>query len=73
MKTFRIVLGILSIIPLTLLADKMFFGFTGYDEDSLRTLAFLIIGIPILILNLWIWIYPEIIEFYFLGNSKNKD
>jgi hypothetical protein len=66
------VLGILAIIPLTLLADKMFFGFTDYDEDSLRTLAFLIIGIPILILNLWIWIYPEIIEFYFLGNSKNK-
>jgi len=71
-KTLRIVLGILTIIPVALLADKILFHSTDYGEDSLRTLAFLVIGLPILILNLWAWIYPEIIEFYFLGR-KDKD
>lgn len=72
MKTFRIVLGILAIIPLVLLADKISFHPTEYDEDSLRTLAFLIIGVPILILNLWAWIHPEIMEFYFAGKEDNE-
>ena len=72
MKTFRIVFGILAIIPLALLADKIFFHPTVYDEDSIRTLAFLVLGLPILIFNLWAWIYPEIIEFYFLG-KKDQD
>jgi hypothetical protein len=71
MKNIRIMLGILAIIPLALLADKMFFHFADYDEDSVRTLTFLVIGIPILILNFWSWIYPEIIEFYFLGKKSS--
>jgi hypothetical protein len=70
MKTFRVVLGLLAIIPLALLADKLLFHPTDYDEDSLRTLAYSVIGVPIVILNFWAWIYPEIIEFYFLTRSK---
>ena len=70
MKTFGIVLGILAIIPLTLVADKLFFHPTEYDEDSIRTMAYLVFGVPILTFNFWAWIYPEIIEFYFLGVDK---
>jgi len=70
MKTIRIVLGILAIIPLALLADKMLFHITEYDEDPLKTLTYLICGVPILFFNVWAWVYPEIIEFYFLGKTK---
>jgi len=72
MKTFRIVLGILTIIPIALLADKIFFRPTDYDEQSLRVLAYSVLGVPILIFNLWAWVYPEIIEFYFFG-KKDSD
>jgi len=70
MKTFRIILGILAIIPLSLLADKFLFHITEYDDNSLTTLAFLAFGVPILIGNYWAWICPEIIEFYFFGKVK---
>lgn len=70
MRTFRIVLGILAIIPLALLADKMIFHATEYDEASLKTLTYLIFGVPILMFNIWAWIYPEIIEFYFFGKTE---
>ncbi len=69
MKTFRTVFAVLAIIPLALLADKLFFHLHEYDEDSLRTLAFMVLGLPILILNYWVWLYPEIIEFYFFGKA----
>jgi hypothetical protein len=69
MKTFGRTVGILAIIPLALLADNLLFHLTDYDEDSLRTLAFLVFSMPILILNLWVWIYPENIEFYFLAKE----
>jgi len=42
------------------------------DKDSLRTLALLVIGVPILTLNFWAWEYPEIIEFYFFGKDTIK-
>jgi hypothetical protein len=70
MKIFRIVVGILATIPLALLADKLLIYPMEYDEDSMKTLAYLVIGVPILILNFWAWAYPEIIEFYFLGKDK---
>lgn len=72
MKTFRIVIGILTIIPLSLLADKLIFHPTEYDEDSIRTLVFMALGVPILILNLWAWINPEIIDGIFLVNNQNQ-
>src|SRR5689334_6329594 len=72
MKSFRIVIGILAILPLTLLVDKLFFHPTIYDEDSLETLIYLTMGVPILTLNFWAWTYPEIIEFYFLGKEQKE-
>jgi len=72
MKTFQIVIGILAIIPLALLADKIAFHPTDYDETSLKTLIFLIIGVPILVLNLWAWAYPELIEASFLGKENKQ-
>ena len=73
MKTFRIVLGILAIIPLVLLVDHIFIQTNDYEEASLKELAYMILGIPILILNLWAWIYPEIIEIYFLGKKDQAN
>ena len=70
MKAVRVVLGLLAIIPIFLLADKLFFHPTEYDEDSLKNLVFLIFGVPILMFNIWAWVYPEIIEVYFFGKEK---
>ena len=63
-KTVRIVLGILAIIPIYLIADSVSRPAT-YGEVTLSELTYLVIGTPILILNLWAWIEPEIIEQYF--------
>ena len=72
MKTLRIMLGILMIIPLGLLVNNLIYAQVLYDPNSLSELAYLVFGIPILIFNLWVWIYPEIIEIYFLG-KKDQD
>ena len=70
-KTFRIVLAILAIIPIFLLVDTVSQPAT-YGEVTLGELAYLFLGTPISILNLWAWIEPEMIEQYFLG-MKNQD
>jgi hypothetical protein len=70
MKTLRIVLGILMIIPLALLADKLFFRPAMYDEDSLRTLIYHAVGIPILIFNIWVWIVPETLKDFWFKDAK---
>lgn len=72
MKTFRIALGILAIIPLALLMDHILIAPISYDPNSLREMAFMVFGVPILTLNYWAWGYPDIIEIYFRGN-KGKD
>ena len=69
MKTFRIVFGILAIIPLALMMDSIFHPDHYYIEDSMYLMAYQAFGIPILVLNLWAWIDPEIIEFYFFGKE----
>jgi hypothetical protein len=69
MKTLRTVLGILAIIPLALLGDNILFRPTYFDEDSLRVLVYMFFGVPILILNFWVWGAPETIEFYFFGKN----
>jgi hypothetical protein len=71
MKTFRLALGILAIIPLALFADKFIFHPAEYDELSIRTFAFMVFGVPILMLNYWAWFDHEIIEVYFLGKERN--
>ena len=69
MKTFRIVVGTLAILPLTLLVDKIFLHPYLYGEGSLGELFYPTIGVPILTLNFWAWEYPETIEFYFFGKD----
>lgn len=69
MKTFRIIVGILAIFPLALLVDNIFLNFYFVDA-LLGEWLYLVLGVPILTLNFWAWIYPEIIEFYFFGIEK---
>ena len=69
-KTLRIVLGILAIIPIYLIVDSVSRP-AMYGEVTLSELAYLIFGTPISILNLWAWMEPEIIESYFVG-IKNR-
>ena len=70
MKTFRIVVSVLAVIPVALLVDALFLHPANYGEGSLGEMAYLVFGVPILILNMWAWIHPEIIEFYFFGKDK---
>ena len=70
MKIFRIVVGILAILPIALIIYITLVDPITDDPNSLRELVYTVFGIPILILNLWAWIYPEIIEFYFLGKKS---
>lgn len=51
-KTVRIVLGILAIIPISLIVDSVSRP-AMYSEVTLGELAYLILGTPISILNLW--------------------
>lgn len=69
MKTFRIVVGILAIIPVGMLVDAWFFHPANYGLGSLGELVFPAIGVPILTLNMWSWAHPEIIEFYFFSKE----
>lgn len=70
MKTFRIVVGVLAVVPIALLVDALFLHPANYGEGSLGELAYLVFGVPILILNMWAWVHPEVIEFYFFGKDK---
>ena len=72
MKAFRIVLGILAIVPIFLIVDTVSKP-ANYGEVTLGELAYLVLGTPIMILNLWAWIEPEIIESFFLDvKNRNK-
>jgi hypothetical protein len=63
MKTLRILLGILALFPAVLLGEHIFIQPEDYyQEDSVKQLIFMVLGIPILILNLWAWIHPEVIN-----------
>lgn len=72
MKIFRIVVGVLAVVPIVLLVDALFLRPANYGEGSLGELAYLVFGVPILILNIWAWVHPEIIEFYFFGKKNEK-
>ena len=71
MKIFRLVFGFLAIIPIYLLVDSTSRPAT-YGEVTLGELAYLVIGTPISILNLWAWIEPEIFEVYLSAMKRHK-
>mgnify|MGYP003436152053 FL=1 len=70
MKIFRIVVGVLAIIPVTMLVDSIFVHPANYESGTLGELLYPVIGVPILILNMWAWVHPEIIELYFFWKDK---
>jgi len=72
MKIFRILLGILAVIPLFMFADSLFLHPENYKVGSIGELLFPVIGLPILIINMWAWVEPEIIEFYFFGKEMEN-
>jgi len=72
MKAFRVVLGLLAIIPIWLLVDSVSKPATC-GEITVGELAYVILGSPIMILNLWAWIDPEIIETYFPGVKRQNN
>jgi hypothetical protein len=74
MKTFRILLGVLAVIPLALLIKILFFYPALNCDSCIGTYAYMLFGVPILTLNFWAWTSPEIIEFYFFGiENSNKN
>lgn len=70
MKTFRIVAGILTVIPLGLLTYHLSFETTTYDPNSVIEYVYLVLGVPILILNYWVWFESEMIEYYLSWKEK---
>ena len=72
-KNIRIILASMAIIPIVLLVYNLIFLRTDYGGDSIGEMAFLIFGVPILVLNFWAWVYPEIIEFFLWGDKKDRN
>lgn len=68
-KTFRLAVGILAIIILALTGYINFISPATFEPNTLGELVFLVFGIPILIVNLWAWVEPEIIDVYFFGKE----
>ena len=64
MKTLKIILGILAIIPASLIiasiADPKFIMHNPAAEW-----VFTLVGIPIFVFNLWVWTEPEILKTMF--------
>jgi hypothetical protein len=71
-KNIRIVLAILAIIPIVLLVDNLFFLSASYGDDSIKEMAYMILGVPILVFNFWAWSYPEIIESFLWGDKGER-
>ena len=69
MKTFRIAAGMLAVIPLVLIGYISLFSPVTFEPNTVGELVFLVFGIPVLVVNLWAWVEPEIIEVYFFGKD----
>ena len=72
-KNIRIILASMAIIPIVMLVYNLIFLRTDYGGDSIEEMAYLIFGVPILVLNFWAWAYPEIIEFFLWGDKKDRN
>jgi hypothetical protein len=70
MKTFRVAAGIFAVIPLVLVAYITLFLPSARERNSWGELAYMLFGVPMLIVNLWAWMYSEIIKVYFFGKHK---
>ena len=72
-RNIRIVLAVMAIIPIALLVYNLIFLRTDYGRDSIWEMAYLVFGVPILILNFWAWSYPEMIEFFLWGDKGDQE
>lgn len=70
MHKIRILLAILLVIPIGMIIFAFFHPVQDYS-NSLMNYAYALIGIPILILNLWTWDAPHIIEKLFGLKTDN--
>jgi hypothetical protein len=61
MKIFRIILGILAIIPVSFIVVAIADPKLVRHNPSLEW-EFLLIGVPILVLNLWAWDAPGMVK-----------
>lgn len=73
MKTIRIVFACLLIIPLGLGINSLVNPGDYWPKNSTTgEMLFLIFGLPILMLNMWAWDAPEIIEGLFFWEPDSK-
>ena len=63
------ILGTVAILPLSMIVDSLFHP-ADYGPGTLGELLYAIFGVPILIFNMWAWIHPEMIQFYFFGKHE---
>jgi hypothetical protein len=68
MKTFRLIISLLAIIPIGLIVASIVDPKMTAQNPSME-MTFLLVGVPILVLNLWAWDAPEMVEKMF--NLKN--
>jgi hypothetical protein len=61
MKTFRIILGILAIIPISLIIASIVDPKLIMHNPTFEWI-FILVGIPVAVLNLWAWDAPQIIQ-----------
>jgi hypothetical protein len=69
MEALRIVLALLAIIPIAILIDAALHP-TSLAEGTLSEMLYLIFGVPILIINIWAWVHPEIIQFFLFRKKE---
>lgn len=62
MRKSQIILGVLLLVPLGLLIANFLRPGVPGDRHDLLEMFFLLLGLPILILNLWGWLAPEQLE-----------
>ena len=73
LKTLRIILAVLAIIPIALIIYNLIFMNNYYGGDSMAEMAYTVFGIPILIFNLWAWYYPKMVAYILWGEKSDEE
>lgn len=63
------ILGIRLIVPAGLMIHVILFSTIGYERNSLRELAFLACGLPILLMKFFLWVFPREMKYLLLGRQ----
>jgi hypothetical protein len=70
MHTLKIILTVLLVIPIGLMIYIIAFNPITYERNSLRELTFLVVGLPILMANFFVWFTPDLVQSYFSKEKK---